>query len=264
MPQPSTDYVGIGAAILISLTLMGLPAPRQESIAAGLRSSALAAGQWTFSRVIRFASGEERARHLLTRNVQLSLENMRLREAEEENDRLRRALDFRTRNQFGEILPAEVIGRDPDLLFDVLVINAGRDVGLRRDWPVVTTEGLIGHVVEVGQHSSVVQLVFGVRVSAVVQGGRAHGMVSAAGGNRFQLSYVDASSRIEVGDRIVTSGLGGRYPKGLTLGTVTQVQQLDEDPLFQEVFLESDVDFWGLEEVFVMPPSQVVETASVP
>lgn len=264
MPQPSTDYVGIGAAVLISLTLMGLPAPRQEALAAGLRSSALAAGQWTFSRVIRFASGEERARHLLTRNVQLSLENMRLREAQEENDRLRRALDFRRRNQFGQIIPAEVIGRDPDLLFDVLVINAGEDVGLQRDWPVVTTEGLVGHVVEVGPRSSVVQLIFGVRVSALVQGGRAHGMVSSIGGNRFQLSYVDASSRIEVGDRIVSSGLGGRYPKGLTLGTVDHVEQHEEDPLFQEVILASAVDFWGLEEVFVLPPPQVVETPSVP
>jgi rod shape-determining protein MreC len=264
MPQPGTDYVGIGAVVLVSLTLMGLPQPRQEAMAATLRSSALATGQWTFSRVIRFATGEERARHLLTRNVQLSLENMRLREAEEENDRLRHALDFRSRNQFGQIIPAEVIGRDPDLLFDVLVINAGEDLGLKPDWPVVTTDGLVGHVVEVGQRSSVVQLIFGVRVSAVVQGGRAHGMVSAVDGNLFQLSYVDASSRIEAGDRVVTSGLGGRYQKGLTLGTVTQVTQLEEDPLFHEVFLESDVDFWGLEEVFVLPPPQVVAGAAIP
>jgi len=116
----------------------------------------------------------------------------------------------------------------------------------------------------VGQRSSVVQLIFGVRVSAVVQGGRAHGMVSAVDGNLFQLSYVDASSRIEAGDLVVTSGLGGRYQKGLTLGTVTQVTQLEEDPLFHEVFLESDVDFWGLEEVFVLPPPQVVAGAAIP
>ncbi len=264
MPQPCTDFLGIGAAVLISLTLMGLPQSRQEAIAAGLRSSALATGQWTFSRVIRFVSGEERSRHLLTRNVQLSLENMRLSEAAEENIRLRDALDFRRRNQFGQIIPAEVIGRDPDLLFDVLVINAGEDVGLLPDCPVVTTEGLVGHIVEVGARSSVVQLVFGVRVSAVVQGARAHGMVSAVGGNRFELSYVDATSRIEAGDRVVSSGLGGRYPKGLTLGTVSEVRQLEEDPLFQEVFLESDVDFWGLEEVFVLPPAQMTVGASIP
>jgi cell shape-determining protein MreC len=58
--------------------------------------------------------------------------------------------------------------------------------------------------------------------------------------------------------------LGGRYPKGLTLGTVSGVRQLEEDPLFQEVFLESDVDFWGLEEVFVLPPAQMTVGAWIP
>mgnify|MGYP000063643295 CR=1 FL=1 len=61
---------------------------------------------------------------------------------------------------------------------------------------------------------------------------------------------------IEIGDRVVSSGLGGRFPKGLTVGYVTEVREQERDPLFKEVFLESSVDFRDLEEVFVIDPSE--------
>lgn len=219
-----------------------------------MRSSAWSVGQRMFSRVIRFAQGEERARHLLTENVALALDNMRLREAEEENRRLRDLLGFAERNPAGQVIPAEVIGRDPDQLFDLLVIDAGRDVGLQPDWPVITTDGLVGHVTQVDAHSSLVRLLFASRVSAVVQGSRAHGIVAPITGGRFILEYVDSSNLIRAGDLVVSSGMGGRYPKGLTIGVVTEVSQEDKEPLFQRVLLESNVDFIGLEEVFVLKP----------
>ena len=90
------------------------------------------------------------------------------------------------------------------------------------------------------------------RVSSLVQRERAHGVTSWVPGGRFQLRYVEASSNIELGDRIVTSGLGGRFPKGITLGYVTEVKEQQKDPLFKAVFLQSEVNFWDLEEVFVI------------
>lgn len=254
MAQRNRDFICIGLCVLAALTLLGLPADRQQVVAQQLRWGAWSTGQWAFSRVIRFARGEQRAQHLLTQNVALALENMRLREAAEENRRLRLALLFRQRNPTGEVIPAEVIGRDPDQMFDVLVINAGRDVGLRTDWPVVTTAGLVGHIREVDEHSSVVRLIFGTRVSAVVQGSRAHGIVSPIAGNRFLLEYVDASEDVRIGDLVVSSGMGGRYPKGITIGVVKDVTMEEQEPLFKRVELESEVDFWGLEEVFVLKP----------
>lgn len=254
MLQRNRDYICIGITVLTALTLLGLPAAQQERVARGLRLAAWSTGQWVFSRVIRFARGEVSTEHLLTQNVQLALANMRLREAAEENRRLRQALQFRQRNPVGDVIPAEVIGRDPDQMFDVLVINAGRDLGLQADWPVVTTEGLVGHIKEVDAHSSVVRLIFDARVSALVQGSRAQGIVSPVAGSRFELEYVDASKSIVVGDRVVSSGMGGRYPKGITIGYVTEVNNLERSPLFKQVLLESGVDFWGLEEVFVIAP----------
>ncbi|MFC1525346.1 rod shape-determining protein MreC [Candidatus Latescibacterota bacterium] len=253
--QRNRDYIAIGLALIVSLTLTGLPPGQQEVVAARCRAAFWSTGQWLFSRVIRYATSEQKTRYLLTQNVELALENMRLREAAQENRRLRRALEFRARDRGQRIIPAEVIGRDPDQMHDALVVDVGADMEIERDWPVVTTAGLVGHVIQVEGSSSVVQLIMQSHVSAVVQEGRAHGMVSWVPGNRFQLRYADANSVIETGDRVVTSGLGGRYPKGLTVGYVTEVREQQRDPLFMEVFLESSVDFWDLEEVFVLDPT---------
>jgi rod shape-determining protein MreC len=100
----------------------------------------------------------------------------------------------------------------------------------------------------------VVQLLMRARVSALVQDGRAQGIVSWIKGNRFRLGLVEASSVVQRGDRVISSGLGGRYPKGIPIGVLVEVRSLERDPLFQEVILESNVDFLELEEVFVIRP----------
>ena len=71
---------------------------------------------------------------------------------------------------------------------------------------------------------------------------------------RFKLEWVDENKEIFAGDRVITSGLEGRFPKGIVVGSIIEVQQPRRDPLFQEVYLESGVDFWNLEEVFVLRP----------
>ena len=254
MLQRPREYLCIGLVAAAAIMLLGMPTAQQERLAHSLRAASRGTGQWVFSRVLRFARNQEQSRHLLTQNVQLALENMRLRESAEETLRLRQALQFRERSQMGNLTPAEVIGRDPDQGLDALIINGGRDLGLQEDWPVVTTAGLVGHIQQVDAHSSVVRLILDARVSALVHGSRAQGIVSPLQKNRFELSYVDASKSVSPGDRVVSSGMGGRYPKGITIGYVTEVSRREDDPLFMQILLESEVDFWGLEEVFVLRP----------
>ena len=250
------SFVVFGLAIILSLSLMGLPEARKVAIATRCQTGLLVAGQWLFSKAIHYAQNEQKTRYLLTQNVELALDNMQLREAAWENVRLRRALEFRPREGAPPVIPAEVIGRDPDLIHDTITINAGRDRGIKKDWPVVTAEGLVGHVVQVGRRSSDVQLLMRSRVSALVQEQerRAQGIVSWVRGNRFRLQFVEVSSVIQKGDRVVSSGLGGRYPKGIPIGVLVEVRPQERDPLFQEVYLESSVDFLELEEVFVIQP----------
>lgn len=239
-------------SVALSLVMMGLPEVYQEKISDYFRSTVLDSGQWLSSRIVRYSRSEIKSRHLLAENVRLSLEIMQLREAVEENRRLRLELEFTQRRPFSNLIPAEVIGRDPDQLYDTIVINAGSRAGIQTEQPVVTAAGIVGHVIHVDENASTVQLIMRSRVSGLVQRGRAHGVISWVPGGRFQLRYVDASSEIEPGDRVVTSGLGGRFPKGITVGYVTEVREQQKDPLFKAVFLESEVDFWDLEEVFVM------------
>ena len=127
-------------------------------------------------------------------------------------------LEFTQRRPFSNLIPAEVIGRDPDQLYDTIVVNAGTRAGIQTEQPVVTAAGLVGHVIHADENASTVQLIMRSRVSAVVQQGRAHGVVSWVPGGRFQLRYVDARSIIEPGDRVVTSGLGVVIPRALPSG----------------------------------------------
>lgn len=254
MPQ-SRDYISGGIALILSLVLMGLPVALKQTVAQHATVGFWTGGQWLFSRAIRYAKSEHKTRFLVTQNVSLALENMQLREAAAENIRLREALAFRERDEMQAAIPAEVIARDPDQIYNTLKINAGEDRGILIDWSVITTDGLVGHIVQVDETSSRVQLIGArFRVSAVVQRARAFGVVAGAPGGAFELLYVDASSDVQVKDRVVSSGLGGRYPQGVTIGYVTKVGEQPSDPLFKEVFLESEVDFRNLEEVFVMRP----------
>ena len=173
-------------------------------------------------------------------------------EAAWENVRLREALVFRGSEGATGVIPAEVIGRDPDQIYDTIVINAGYDHGIRKDMPVVTAAGLVGHIAQVGDSDSIVQLLMRSRISALVQSTRVQGIVSWLNGQRFRLRFVEASSFVREGDRVVSSGLGGRYPKGIPIGTVVGVSQVKRDLVFQQVFIESNVDFPNLEEVFVI------------
>jgi rod shape-determining protein MreC len=252
----SKSFMALGGAIACSLSLMGLPQPQKTYIAEKCRARIISSSQWLFSRVINNARNEEKSQFLLTQNVRLALDNMQLREAAWENLRLRQALSFVRQEDALRIIPAEVIGRDPDQIYDTIVINAGSDRGIEVDWPVVTADGLVGHIAQVGARSSVVQLLMRSRVSALVQETRAQGIVSWVQGRRFRLRFVDASSVVKQDYHIVSSGLGGRYPKGIPIGRVTEVVQEKRDPVFQNVYLEAGVDFLDLEEVFVMRPSR--------
>ena len=252
LSQSHRNAVSIFLAVLMSLVLMQLPASRREVIAESFQSTLLSTGQWLFSRIIRYSHSEAKVQYLLKENVRLALENMQLAEASEENKRLRLALQFPRRLEYDNLIPAEVIGHDPDNIYDTILLRAGTNSGVSKDQTVVTTDGLVGHVISVNEKISVVQLIMRSRVSSIVQRGRAHGMVSWAPSERFQLRYLDARSEIMLGDRVVTSGLGGRFPKGITVGYVTKIDEHSNHRLFQDVFLQSKVDFGDLEEVFVV------------
>ena len=241
-----------GCLVILSIGLMSLPKPYKTYAAEVFRAGLFSSSQWLFSRVVHYAYNQEKMNFLLKQNVEFALDNMARREASWENVRLREALRFARRSEQKEVVPAEVVGRNSSLLEDTIVINAGIDKGIEPDLPVITANGLVGHVIQVDMTSSVVGLLMRSKVSAIVQDSRAQGIVSWVNGQRFRLRFVDTNSQVKEGDRVISSGLGGRYPKGIPIGVVTNVLQEKRDPVFQSIYLKSLVDFVDLEEVFVL------------
>lgn len=193
----------------------------------------------------------------------LMSENVRLREAEIENVTLREQLDFKRANPTYDLLSAEVIGRDPTSLLRYLTIDRGAHDGLTEGMPVVTAAGLVGQVSEVNAHSAKVLLVTDASssVSALIQNSRATGIVQGEIGRGPVMRYIQQGESVNVGDMVLTSGLGGNFPKRLVIGQVTAVRQRDIE-MFQEAEIRPAVDFNRLEMVLVIIGFRSLERAN--
>jgi rod shape-determining protein MreC len=183
----------------------------------------------------------------------LMIENLRLREAEIENTVLREQLQFKLANPTYQLLAAEVIGRDPSNLLHYIMIDRGTEDGLAIGMPVVTARGLVGSITMVYPQSARVMLLTdpASSVNALIQSSRATGIVQGQGRGNLALRYVEQREQVQVDDIVLTSGLGGNFPKRLVIGQVRAVKRNDVD-MFQEIVVQSAVDFDGLESVLVM------------
>ncbi len=192
----------------------------------------------------------------------LMIENVRLREAEIELARVRELLQFRQANPTFEMLAAEVIGRDPSNLLQYVMIDRGTADGVGLGMPVVTARGLVGKVTTVYPHSAQVMLLTDMAssVSALIQSSRATGVVQGQGRHGLVMRFLELGETVQEGDIVLTSGLGSNYPKRLVIGQVTQVRQNQVD-MFQEVSLESAVDFDRLETVLVVQSFAASDTS---
>lgn len=184
--------------------------------------------------------------------LELSLENSYLRERERENIRLRQLLDLKENSRY-TYLPVEVIGNDPDNITNSVVIRGGDNGGIIVDMPVVVAEGLVGKVTNISWNSAVVQLLKdqNARVSCVVQRSRVAGILEWTGDVNARLKNITKRDDVEEGDRIITSGEGGVYPKGILVGTVVAIDGTLPG-LFKEIGVCLAVDFSYLEELFII------------
>jgi len=192
---------------------------------------------------------------------QLTLVNVQRIESEKENEQLRTLLNFKRTNPNYTLLvaqivareqPAHITGSDPTNLIEAIRIDQGRRDGIEIGMPVVTARGLVGRVAEVGETWAKVLLIVdeASAVSALVQESRATGVVEGLG-NSLIIRYIPHDQSVQPGDVILTSGLGGQFPKGLVIGTVEEVRKHDVNP-YQEATVRSPIDFTQLEYVFVV------------
>lgn len=186
---------------------------------------------------------------------QLALRN----EIELENIALRELLDLKERSPDilgpdADLLTAEVIGHDPSSLLRYITIDRGSRDGVQVGMPVITARGLVGQVREVRTNSAKVVLLTdpSSEVNALIQRSRATGIVQGQTGPNLVLRYLPQTEGIaQPGDLVLTSGLGGHFPRRLLIGEIIEVKRSDVD-MFQEARLRPAVDLDGLEMVFVV------------
>ena len=212
---------------------------------------------------------------LKAENERLGLENQALRE--ELNHSVNSSIQFnllREQLKFLEERPerkvfAEVIGESSDNLHHVLLINKGRNSGIRRNFPVVLRDGVVGRIQSVSAFSAVVQLIvdrrhrFPVLVrrsrERMVMRGKGGGLelknedrgVVFGIGDGLKMNRIRMLADIREGDQVITSGLAGIFPKGLMVGTVVNVTRKRHE-LFQKAEIRAVVDFNKIEGVFVI------------
>lgn len=184
---------------------------------------------------------------------QLMLRTIELEEAKIELELLREQLGFKEANPQYTLLAAEVIGHDPTNLVRFLIIDRGARDGIAKGMPVISSRGLVGRIAEVSAQWSKVLLLVDTSssVNAMVQRSRATGVVQGRMGGGLAMRYIPQEASVQENDIIITSGLGGNFPKGLVIGQVTAARRSDVE-MFQEAKIRSAVDFNRLEVVMVI------------
>lgn len=167
-----------------------------------------------------------------------------------ENTRLRSLLELREAAPASQLIVARVIARDPTHWTRAVLINKGQRHRLALGTPVVAASGVVGKIVEVHPTTSLVLLVTNpeVRVGATVARTRDQGIAVGDGQWHLRLMYLPLSTEAAAGDDVVTSGAGGLFPSGLSLGHIVQVE-LDPSHLYRVALIEPSARLGQLEEV---------------
>jgi len=176
----------------------------------------------------------------------------RYEELKLENIRLKRFVNF-TDQASGTYVAAQIIARDPSPWFKTIMIDKGLNSGLAKDNPVLVSEGIVGKIVKVSSNSSRVLLIIN-RNSAVdglVQNSRVRGIVKGNEDDNCSFVYTLRNDNIKPGEIIISSGMDQIFPKGLTIGRVLKVSK-GHSQLFQNISIETSVDFDKIEEVLVI------------
>ena len=207
---------------------------------------------------------------------ELESENIQLKGYAYQNMRLRELLQFRDSVSSNyEMVSASVVGRNPSNWFQTVTINKGEDDGVIKNMAVVTNKGLVGHVVSTTKSNSEVLLIIDntssvgglIQVSRTV--GVVKGMATSSGADKsgyLKLDYLSKESPASKNQVVVSSGLGGIFPKELPIGRITIVE-VKANGLEKYAMIKPFVDFSRLEEVLVIKkvirdnePPQEVET----
>lgn len=182
----------------------------------------------------------------------LSARNVELEEAAVTAKELQTLLDLRNTYNLQSIA-AHVIAGSTDSWTSTITIDKGLAAGLTVGMPVVDGSGAVGQLIDCAASTSTVRLLSDENssVSAMIQSSRAQGMLRGSPDGTLYLSFIRTDQTVDVGDIVVTSGLGGVFPKGLPLGKIASVESTPGSTYYT-IVIEPFSQAVNLEEVMVI------------
>lgn len=214
-------------------------------------------GDWFLSLIGRSRLQQENA-ELKERIAQLEGQLALNGDLENENKRLREIVNYYGDHPEYELLTARVIARSSSFWFDTFLINAGRNQGIKKDMVVLSPQGLVGRVIDVGSTwAKVISIIDpNSAVSAMIERTRDVGIVRGTSdveneGPRCGMYHLPYDNDLVPGDTVLTSGLGGVFPKGIVIGKVVEVSR-SSTGTERIALIQSEVDFSQIEEVMVL------------
>ena len=267
----------VGVIVLVALISFTLRDRHNASLPEQIVKDVVGFGQSLFSKPAHYITGVienidgvlntyEENKKLKSRLSEYAAVQSELVDVQAENDSLREIVDKVEDLREFDPVHATVIARNPDQWEEKIIIDKGQSHGVKKNMAVITASGLIGKVINTSSTTSTVELLStenrNFRVSAVVPGkDPAYGLIEGYDRTRGELimKRIDSSFKIEVGDKVISSGLGGIFPKGLSIGEITEVST-DDYGLTKLAYIRPAAKFSMLDHVIVaMRSSEVVD-----
>lgn len=182
----------------------------------------------------------------------LQIENQKIVELDKENKRLKSVLQLMEQHP-DTMIAARVIGEDVKNWFKCIIIDKGRDHGIREKMPVVTPKGVVGQAVEINKWHSKVMIINDTNssVDVYIEGKNTRGVLEGTGQTTLKLKYILKNDEIAIGDKLITSGKDSIYPRGLPTGIIITINR-NKAGIFADVDVMPFNNYKRLDEVLIV------------
>ncbi|WP_133014033.1 rod shape-determining protein MreC [Clostridium cuniculi] len=218
----------------------------------------------SFDFFINFSKVKQENEELAAKNAELENKLVEYNRMKDENTTLREMFDYSQANQNYNYLGCNIVGYSGGNISNGYVIDKGTNDGVKKDMIVITPQGLVGKVTKSESSYSIVQTILNenIAVASMVESTREttgilQGATDSKNKNLTVLSNIPIDSEIKEGDVILTSGLGGMYPKEIRIGEVVSVE-VDTVGIMKKAVVKPYVDFNKLEGLFVVVPKEEI------
>ena len=209
---------------------------------------------------LNFSDVRDENKELKKENDKLKAEIDEYSKLKEENERLQKVLNFKDEKNNYDYIGTNIIGISGDSILNGYIVDRGKDDGIEKGMVVISADGLVGQVSSVGKNWGIVQCIVNenVKVAVMVDSTRENtgilqGYKDYFNNNLAKVLNLPMDSEVKEGDVIVTSGLGGYYPKEIKIGEVVSVEE-DRVKVMKSAIVKPYVDFNKIEELFIVAP----------